>query len=114
MKTILEYLLSKKQQTAISTEDIREYCIALVFDNIDKEYEDIFNDAKFPNNANSQPELSYYWILPLDIAKEYEDKFGGITLYQIPDFCHTIEQVKTAGKDGRLDIDDLELIDEYE
>ena len=110
ISSINEYLLNKKNQTAISVPDIEEYCIVVAFTEIKIEYIKFFNDAKFPNNANSNPDFSYYWLLPIDFAKEYNKKYAGLALYKIPDFCHTLDEVKQAGKDGRLDIDDLEEI----
>lgn len=114
MKSIIEFLATRNvDKDSISKVNINEYCIAVVFGDIAKEYEEMFDDAKFTNNANSNADFSNYWLLPIDVAKKYEEKYGSIVLYQIPDFCHNVEDIKSAGKDGRLDVDELEQIDEF-
>lgn len=116
MKQLVEYLLSKNHSKAISY-DIKDYCLLVMWEinneELENDIEQKFKDFKFPNNANSM--APDYWLVPIDIAKEYKesDGKGGITLYQIPNFCHNIEDVKSALKDGRLDINELEQIDEF-
>jgi hypothetical protein len=70
MKSIIEFLATKNvDKDSISKTNINDYCIAIVFGDIAKEYEEMFDDAKFTNNANSNPDFSNYWLLPIDIAK---------------------------------------------
>lgn len=114
MKTINEYLLSKSKKNAISHADIREYCLLTmhhVSDRLKNEIEKNFGEFRFPNNANSnEPD---FYLITKEIAKEYEDE-AGFYYYQIPDFCKTIEDVKSASEDGRLDVEELEELHAYE
>ena len=108
---IKEYLLSNKNKSYVGN-DLRDYCLAVIFDEIPEKYEKMLDDAKVINKANY--DIPCYWLLPLDTAIDLDEELGGILLYQIPEFCHTAEEVKEAGLKCELDVEDLEMIGVYQ
>lgn len=110
MQHLNEYLLSKTKNNAESYNFPEEYCILVMYDvykHIGDAIKNKFEYACVPNNVHSNG--SDYYVIPIKDGEKYTNYFG-VVLYKIPDCYSTIEDLELDLKDGRIEEDELEVL----
>lgn len=84
-----------------------DYCLVVPYNDSYGPFEDDWADVMIPNNANSR-DPNFFLLTKRDASSYRNDE--NIIFYEIPEFCKTMDDVESAGNDGRLDLDELEPI----